>query len=617
MERKALVSKYVVLLEEPRPVYAAILIENEVIASVVKYSQSTPVAVVMDELQNWNPINLENCYISPGIIDLEVKSNGSWEGLETTTKTALAGGVTTVVHEPNHFQLNQPPVPLYTHLATLCIVNTNPFSSDAIALKAYLYPPSAYVSCCTVDQALQAAQKKNLPLIIDPSSPNPRMLYLASPCRELSLKARTELQELSDTTQFAGAFPDKVVESLDASPTTPKVEEEVLVKNRFSWVGSTENQVRSTKKRLSVMPDIRISTMSENVHSQLLDFMSPPKVVDGKHRKGLPDIYQDLNRRITNQESIEDLSKAEYLLYSDSGETQYERRSVSAGNAEEYLPSLQNKTLLQRRRLNLKPINIQKHKPKKENLYIYYLANCPESWETSGVEQVIRKFSDSNIRVHFTNLSSAKSVNIVRQAGSKLFTCSVNSYLLFFTDKDIEDSDTRFKAHPPIRTKANCLLLWDLLKMKAIDCVNSGHNPIHPDYKYLQEGDFRRALSGISSMGFTLQSVWTRLRQPNYSLKYLDHYIVRLAKWLSLHPAKVLKIDHLKGSIAEGKHADLIVWNPNEVIDPAYCESFPQMSVYRNKELQGKILQVYLKGKLAFDNGKFYAFGQKVTPKST
>lgn len=111
------------------------------------------------------------------------------------------------------------------------------------------------------------------------------------------------------------------------------------------------------------------------------------------------------------------------------------------------------------------------------------------------------------LKVHISNLSSARSVNLVRQykENSKHMTCDTTSYFLFFTDVDIPNGDTRYKAHPPIRSNLNCNLLWDLLKMKAIDMVCSAHNPILPRFKFFGTGDFRKALNGISSAGFTLQ----------------------------------------------------------------------------------------------------------------
>jgi dihydroorotase-like cyclic amidohydrolase len=43
--------------------------------------------------------------VSPGIIDLNFKFNGDWEGTEAGTKAALSGGTTFVLEHPNIFDL--------------------------------------------------------------------------------------------------------------------------------------------------------------------------------------------------------------------------------------------------------------------------------------------------------------------------------------------------------------------------------------------------------------------------------------------------------------------------------------------------------------------------------
>lgn len=50
----------------------------------------------MEGLREWNPVNLEKYYISPGIIDLDVDLPDSPTGIEETTKKAVSGGVTVV-----------------------------------------------------------------------------------------------------------------------------------------------------------------------------------------------------------------------------------------------------------------------------------------------------------------------------------------------------------------------------------------------------------------------------------------------------------------------------------------------------------------------------------------
>jgi dihydroorotase-like cyclic amidohydrolase len=142
-------------------------------------------------------------------------------------------------------------------------------------------------------------------------------------------------------------------------------------------------------------------------------------------------------------------------------------------------------------------------------------------------------------------------------------TTDTAGYYLFFTNFDVKDGDTNLKAYPPIRNSANLNLLWDCLKFNALDIITSNHSFIPPEYKILDSGDFSKAVPGINCLGYTLQAIWSRLRQhllPK-SDQY-EHYIVRMAKWLSSTPARILGVLDKRGEIAVGKLADLVVWDP-------------------------------------------------------
>mmetsp|Transcript_24924 Transcript_24924/g.24604 ORF Transcript_24924/g.24604 Transcript_24924/m.24604 type:complete len:110 (+) Transcript_24924:1676-2005(+) len=103
------------------------------------------------------------------------------------------------------------------------------------------------------------------------------------------------------------------------------------------------------------------------------------------------------------------------------------------------------------------------------------------------------------------------------------------------------------------------------------------------------------------------------LNVPVSTTTQLDHYIVRMAKWLSLHPAKILNIHDSRGSIEKNKYADLIVWAPYERFkakeeNPEY----EKVSPFVGMEMLGKIHYVYVRGKLAYEEGDFKARGKRV-----
>ena len=93
MELQAFLSRRVVTPEGVRP--AGVLVEGELIREVVALNQVPPEAKI---------VNFGDAAILPGLIDAHVHINDpgrtEWEGFETASRAAAAGGFTCVVDMP-------------------------------------------------------------------------------------------------------------------------------------------------------------------------------------------------------------------------------------------------------------------------------------------------------------------------------------------------------------------------------------------------------------------------------------------------------------------------------------------------------------------------------------
>ena len=93
--------------------------------------------------------------------------------------------------------------------------------------------------------------------------------------------------------------------------------------------------------------------------------------------------------------------------------------------------------------------------------------------------------------------------------------------------------------------------------MQSIDSIASSHNPILPELKFAEEKNFRKAVPGVSSLGFSLQAIWTKLKTHTMvKCRRYKHYLIRLFRWLSETPASILGISSSRGSIKVGRYAD-------------------------------------------------------------
>lgn len=130
--------------------------------------------------------------------------------------------------------------------------------------------------------------------------------------------------------------------------------------------------------------------------------------------------------------------------------------------------------------------------------------------------------------------------------------------------------------------------------------IVSDHSPSPPSLKHRESGDFARAWGGISSLGLTLPAAWTAASERGYSL-------ADLARWMCAAPAELAGLSPWKGTIAEGRNADLVVWNPEAswTVDPARLHTRHALTPWAGAELSGAVEATYLKGEKIYARGKF------------
>lgn len=124
---------------------------------------------------------------------------------------------------------------------------------------------------------------------------------------------------------------------------------------------------------------------------------------------------------------------------------------------------------------------------------------APKLAEELMVARDIYLLEDTNSRLHFSCVSTAKSVELIKQAKAKGLnvTASVNAYNLLLDDCCLHDFDTNFKLNPHLRNKEDITALLNGLKDGTIDAISSGHKPLHIDEKKVE---FDNAEFGMSAL---------------------------------------------------------------------------------------------------------------------
>ncbi|CAH1448446.1 unnamed protein product [Lactuca virosa] len=242
--------------------------------------------------------------------------------------------------------------------------------------------------------------------------------------------------------------------------------------------------------------------------------------------------------------------------------------------------------------------------------YSTYLKTRPASWEETAIRELLTVAKDTRIggpaegaHVHIVHLSDSRSsLELIKEAKNNGDSVTVETcpHYLAFSAEEIPDGDTRFKCSPPIRDASNKDKLWEALMGGDIDMLSSDHSPSAPELKLFEEGDFLRAWGGISSLQFVLPVTWS------HGLRY-GVTLEKLVSWWSEKPAKLAGQD-LKGEIAIGKHADIVVWEPEKEFDldenHTVHVKHPSISAYMGSRLAGKVVATFVNGNLVFDDGK-------------
>ena len=154
-------------------------------------------------------------------------------------------------------------------------------------------------------------------------------------------------------------------------------------------------------------------------------------------------------------------------------------------------------------------------------------------------------------KLHFTGISSSKSLEHIKQAKSAgiKISCSVTPYHLFFSDDDLQQYDTNLKVNPPIRTKKDRQDLIEGLLDGTIDFIASHHLPQNYDAKVCE---FEYAKNGMIGLESLFGAVWSVVKQKWSIEELIDRFSVSPRKTFGL------SIPEMK----EGEIANLTLFNP-------------------------------------------------------
>lgn len=200
-------------------------------------------------------------------------------------------------------------------------------------------------------------------------------------------------------------------------------------------------------------------------------------------------------------------------------------------------------------------------------------------------------------RLHLCHCSTEDSVKMVAEAKKDgvAVSAEVCPHHFTLTEDDIVADDANYKMNPPVRSAADRDALIEGLSSGIMEVISTDHAPHHADEK---AKGIAKAPFGIVGSETAVALTMTELVHKGKLTPY------QMAERMSYTPAKVIGID--KGSLAEGKMADITIIDPNMmyVIDKEEFVSMGKNTPFHGYQAKGRVVMTICEGNIVYRYGQ-------------
>ena len=229
----------------------------------------------------------------------------------------------------------------------------------------------------------------------------------------------------------------------------------------------------------------------------------------------------------------------------------------------------------------------------------------PPELEAEAVARLLRIAQAAQapvIIVHLTNGEALGEVLRARKRGQTVYVETCPQYLALdeslYYQEDFSEA-ARYVCAPPLRDRKEQDILWKALRRGEIQTVSTDHCSFTLEQKAMGREDFTKipgGLPGVETRGELMWSLGVARRRLS---------VARMCRLLAENPAKLYGLYPRKGTLQPGSDADIVVYDPSggHVIRAEDCESAAGYSPYEGFATDGGVRQVWLRGRLAVENG--------------
>ena len=210
------------------------------------------------------------------------------------------------------------------------------------------------------------------------------------------------------------------------------------------------------------------------------------------------------------------------------------------------------------------------------------LRGIPVAAETAGLARDLALVADTGCRVHFSRLSSAAGVEMIRQAKSQGLPVSADVAIshLYLCDHDLMGFNANLHLRPPLRDEQDRKALREGLADGTLDAIVSQHTPLGRGAK--------TAPFPMTAPGAATVAAWLPLAARLVEEKVID--LPRLYALIATNPARILGLPARRLTPGAEGHC-LLLDSRAEWLHPQEGNS-----AFAGWPLQGRVLQLWRHG---------------------
>lgn len=227
----------------------------------------------------------------------------------------------------------------------------------------------------------------------------------------------------------------------------------------------------------------------------------------------------------------------------------------------------------------------------------------PPLTELLAMHEIYEIGAQTGCPAHVVHCSLSRGYDIAASYRAQGYAATVECLIHYLTldeETDAKRLGGRSKCNPPIRPRAEVEALWRQLAAGNVTLLSTDHVSWSLDRK--TNPDMLANASGLPGLETLIPLFVKGALERGVSLSWG-------ARLMALNPARHFRIDHVKGALEPGKHADIAVLTPEPTIyDAAKTgNNVAGWSPFDGVTLPYRVAATYCRGDLVYDGSTVLA----------